>query len=521
MACHVETGRPHAAGSTPSRPPCVARVAVELPLEEPLDYLVPTALQQRCAPGQRVMVPVGRRELLGYIVDLGTHSAHSDLKPLSEILDDAPLLSPDLLWLTKWVADYYLCPWGQVIKAAVPEGFRSRSEAVYDLAPEARQASQAWPAGRAGEVLRSLERQGTLRQRDLSRAAGGANLAAVLRRLRDQGLVLQSRRRLPPRVRERTAAVVRLVAGADAARTLQEQLSRRAPRQADVLACLLEEPACELKTLRSRVAGAAAAVKRLQQSGVVEVLREEDLRRVVPASAPRTAPPVLNEAQARALDQIEAGLADPDGAPILLHGVTASGKTEVYMRAIATILRQGRSAIVLVPEIALTEQLVQRFAARFASGLAVLHSGLSGGERFDEWRRLARGDARIAIGTRSAVFAPTPDLGLLVVDEEHDTSYKQEEAPRYNARDVAIVRARRSGAAVILGSATPAVESYYNARQGKYRLVSLPGRVDDRALPAVTLVDQREHRAPDERIVSGRCGKPSRPAWNAASRVSS
>ena len=298
--------------------------------------------------------------------------------------------------------------------------------------------------------------------------------------------------------------MVRLVAGTDAARTLQEQLSRRAPRQADILACLLEEPACELKMLRSRVAGAAAAVKRLQQAGVVEVLHAEDLRRVVPAAAPQAAPPpVLNDAQARALERIEASLADPDGTPILLHGVTGSGKTEVYMRAIAAVLQQGRSAIVLVPEIALTAQLVQRFAARFASALAVLHSGLSGGERFDEWRRLARGDVRIAIGTRSAVFAPTPDLGLIVVDEEHDASYKQEEAPRYHARDVAVVRARRSGAAVILGSATPAVESYHNARQGKYRLVSLPCRVDDRSLPAITLVDQREHGAPDERVVSG------------------
>ena len=503
MAGDVESGKPHAAVSTPFQPPCIAKVAVELPLEEALDYRVPAALQPRCEPGQRVMVPVGRRELLGYIVDLTTHSTVSDLKPLSEILDDTPVLSPDLLWLTKWVSDYYLCPWGLVIKAAVPEGFRDRSVAVYDLTPEARQAPETWPTGKAGEVLRALEHQGSLRQPDLARATGAGGLAGLLRRLTDQGLVSRNRQRLPPRVRGRTATVVRLAVEAKAARSLQGQLRRRAPRQAEILACLLEQPTCAMKTLRSRVAGAADAVKRLRQSGIVELLQAEELRRVVPASAAQpAAAPVLNDAQRRALGHIEDDLADPGGTPILLHGVTGSGKTEVYMRAIAAVLRQGRSAIVLVPEIALTQQLVQRFAERFASGLTVLHSGLSGGERFDEWRRLARGDARIAVGTRSAVFAPAQDLGLIVVDEEHDTSYKQEEAPRYNARDVAIVRARQNRATVVLGSATPAVESYYNAQQGKYRLVSMPSRVNDRALPAINLVDQRQHGGPEERIVS-------------------
>ena len=503
MACDVESGQPLPNGSAPSLPPCIARVAVELPLEEPLDYRIPVALQPHCAVGQRVMVPVGRRELLGYVVDLTFRSTVSSLKSLSEILDDTPLVSPDMLWLTKWVSDYYLCPWGQVLKAAVPEGFRSRSVAVYDLTPQGRQDSEAWPAGRAGELLRTLKRRGSLAQRDLARAVGTDNLAGLLRRLRDQGLVCQNRKRLAPRVRARTTTMVRLIPEADAARTLEEQIRSRAPKQARILACLLEEPTCEMKTLRSRVAGAAAAVKRLQQLGVVEVFQAEDLRRVVPSSPRQSAPmPVLNETQRRALEQIEANVADPDGTPILLHGVTGSGKTEVYMRAIAKVLGQDRSAIVLVPEIALTEQLVQRFAARFASGLAVLHSGLSEGERFDEWRRLARSDVRIAIGTRSAVFAPMQHLGLIIVDEEHDTSYKQEEAPRYNARDVAIVRARQNRATVVLGSATPAVESFYNARQGKYQLVSLPRRVDDRSLPTVTLVDQRQHGAPEERIVS-------------------
>lgn len=505
MASDAELAQPSASDLTPrSILPCIAKVIVELPLDEPLDYRIPMALQGHCAVGQRVMVPVGHRELLGYVVELASHSTVSDLKPLNEVLDETPVVSPDLLRLTKWVADYYLCAWGQVLKAAIPEGFRERSATVYDLTPAARQSPAAWPSGRAGEVLRCLERQGARRRQDLAKAIGPSSLAGLLQRLQDQGLVTQTRQRRAPKVRERKATMVRLLVGADAARALVAQIRNRAPNQAKVLTCLLEQPACELKTLRRQAAGAPAAVKRLQQQGVVEAYQVEDLRRVVPSPSGQPATqPVLNDAQRHALEQIEAKLGAPDGTPVLLHGITGSGKTEVYMRAIASVLRQGQSALVLVPEIALTEQLVQRFAARFASRLAVLHSGLSGGERFDEWRRLARGDVRIAIGTRSAVFAPLQRLGLIVVDEEHDTSYKQEEAPRYNARDVAIVRAQQSRAVVVMGSATPAVESFHNAQRGKYLLLSLPHRIDDKPLPAITLVDQRVHAAPNERIVSG------------------
>ena len=486
-----------------STSPCIAKVIVELPLEDPLDYRIPPALQRHCAVGQRVMVPVGHRELLGYVVGLAAHSTLSDLKPLNEVLDETPVVSADLLRLTKWVADYYLCSWGQVLKAAIPEGFRERSATVYDLTPEARQSSPTWPSSRAGEVLRCLECRGALRRHDLAKAVGAPNLAALLRRLQDQGLVSQTRQRHAPKVRERTTTMVRLIPAADTVRTLVEQIRPRAPNQAKVLVFLLEQPACEMKALRRQLAGAPAAVKRLQQQGVVELYEVEDLRRVVPPpSGQPPSLPVLNDAQRRVLEQIEANLAAPDGTPVLLHGITGSGKTEVYMRAIAGVLRQGKSALVLVPEIALTDQLVQRFAARFPSRLGVLHSGLSGGERFDEWRRLARGDAQIAVGTRSAVFAPMQHLGLIVVDEEHDTSYKQEEAPRYNARDVAIVRAQQSGAVVVMGSATPAVESFHNAQTGKYLLLSLPHRIDDKPLPAITLVDQREHTAPNQRIVS-------------------
>jgi primosomal protein N' (replication factor Y) len=483
--------------------PAIAQVAVELPLETPLDYQIPPALRPRCCVGQRVLVPVGQRQLLGYIIGLTRTSAVSDLRELLEVLDDTPLLTPELLRLTRWVAEYYMCPWGQVLKAAVPEGFRVQSAIVYALTPAAQEQPQAWPEGRAGDLLQCLAQHGAQRPQELAHRLGTQQLGSLLRRLQAQGLIRQAQQRQPPKTRQRFISVVRLRIPSAEAHELRQRLHARAPAQAAVLTLLQGQSTWELPALRAQLPGATAAVKRLAQQAIVEVVQEEKLRLVVQPSVMSHIPlPVLNQAQQHALLQIEAKLTAPDAVPVLLYGVTGSGKTEVYMQAIATVLRQGKTALVLVPEISLTDQLVERFAARFASHIAVLHSGLSAGERFDEWRRLARGEARIAIGARSAVFAPLPALGLIVVDEEHDTSYKQEETPRYNARDVAIVRAQQCQAVVVLGSATPALETFQHARSGKYLLLTLPHRVEEKPLPDITLVDQRTRIMPNERVIS-------------------
>lgn len=483
--------------------PAIAQVAVELPLEAPLDYRIPQDLRPACRVGQRVLVPVGKRQVLGYIVGLASSSTIADLKELVEILDDTPLVTPALLQLTRWIAEYYLCPWGQVLKAAVPEGFRVQTDAVYALTATAQDNPQVWPQGRAGEVLQSLAHRAGQRQHELERRLGVSDLASVLRRLQHQGLLLRQQQRLPPRTQPRLVTVVRLCLPPPAAYDLQQRLQQRSPSQAAVLAVFQAQPEWELSALRQRLPGAPAAVQRLAARAAVEVVQVEKLRAVVPAPPMLAAPPhTLNQAQQHALWHIESRLAAADSTPVLLYGVTGSGKTEVYMRAIGTALHQGKTALVLVPEIALTDQLVERFVARFASHIAILHSGLSAGERFDEWRRLACGEARIAIGARSAVFAPLNNLGLVVVDEEHDTSYKQEETPRYNARDVAIVRAQQSRAVVVLGSATPALETFHNARTGKYLSLSLPQRVEDKPLPGITVIDQRAHATPNERVIS-------------------
>ncbi|MGQ4806872.1 primosomal protein N' [Candidatus Entotheonellaceae bacterium PAL068K] len=483
--------------------PAIAQVAVELPIQTPLDYQIPAPLRPRGQVGQRVLVPLGQRQVQGYIVGLATTSTVANPRDVLDVLDDTPLLTPALLELTRWVAEYYMCPWGQVLKAAIPAGFRVRSSAVYALPPDAQAAAHTWPTGKAGKVLHCLAKHGAQRHAELVQRLEISHLRPLLRRLQQQGLLHSEPTQLPPKTGQRLVAVVRLRLSSQEAQALQQRLQRRAPTQAAILTLLQQQPRCELAVLRACIPGATAAVKRLEQRHAVELVRMEKMRQVIPSLAgDRVSPPVLNQAQQLALDHIEARLTTPNNTPILLHGVTGSGKTEIYTRAIATVLHQGKTALVLVPEISLTNQLTDRFAARFESDVAVLHSGLSEGERFDEWRRLARGEARIAIGARSAVFAPLPRLGLIVVDEEHDTSYKQEELPRYHARDVAIVRAHQSGAVVVLGSATPSLEAFHRVKTGKYLMLSLPHRVEAKPLPLITIIDQRVRTTPNERIIS-------------------
>jgi primosomal protein N' (replication factor Y) len=485
----------------------VAQVALEQPLAAPLDYRVPESLADACQLGQRVLVPLGPRHVQGYVVALAPCSdlEVEALKPIVDVLDDVPLLTSALLQLTRWVADYYMCPWGLVLKAAVPQGFRVRSEVVYSLTPQAQADASAWPGGRAASALQSLVEHGPQRRDELARKleVDVKGLGPLLRRLQAEGWVAGEQQRQRPKVRQRMVAVVRLMWSPDAAEALQQEVASRAPKQVAVLAQLIQQPLWELTDLQARVPGARAAVQRLVQRGAVTLEQVEKMRSVVPKDVSgRDALPRLSPAQQHAFQQIEVKLAAPDGVPVLLLGVTGSGKTEVYMRAIDTALKQDKTAIVLVPEISLTAQATERFTMRFGNRIAVLHSGLSAGERFDEWRRLARGEARIAIGARSAVFAPLTNLGLIIVDEEHDTSYKQEESPRYHARDVAIVRAQQERAVVVLGSATPALETFHHARRGKYLHLSLPKRVRDQPLPKILIVDQRAHATPNERVIS-------------------
>ena len=449
-----------------------------------LDYRVPSALWRADLPGCRVVLPLGRRRVVGVVCELVTAPAREKLKDVEAVLDDVPVLDRHLLALCRWMADYYLVPLAEAVATALPAPLRIEAERTIALTaalaqdtavPEhERELVSALRGGRhtAGALASSLR-------------LTPAQLNRRLQALRRKGWieVTETLREHAPTKHVRFYQAVTRAEGA-------ASLTRR-PALAAIHRYLREHPLrrASLNELRGSFPNVAVKLRALTAAGLVRY-HEEEVYRTVSAPPPpdRTVTPTDDQRQALA------SIATAEGfAPFLLWGVTGSGKTEVYLRAIADTLANQKTALVLVPEISLTHQLVDRLQARFGERVAVLHSGLSSGERWDEWRRIARGQAPIVVGARSAVFAPLPRLGLIVVDEEHDSSYKQDEGMRYHGRDVAVVRARGARCPVVLGSATPSMESYFNARSGRYRWLELRQRVEARALPTVELVDLR-HR---------------------------
>jgi len=464
-------------------------IAFPTGVETSLTYRVPEEWHELATPGKRVLVPLGGRRVTGYLVGHRERPPVSSIKDLHEILDAEPLLDAHLLELTRWAAEYYLCPWGEVIRTALPPGIDS-------LTCQVARVTSAGAAAMDGEgFLRPGERELLA----FLRVRGEAPLPALTRRWRRaramahslarRGLVdLQAEVR-PPRIRPLTIPQCILAPGVSPETA---PLSPRAMKQRAILRALAGAPAGLPKG--EAAAGNPTALAVLIRRGLVQ-MREVEVTRDPFAHpqglAPSESPRELTAAQAEAVALVQTALSERRFLPVLLHGVTGSGKTEVYLQAIENALGQGRQALVLVPEIALTPLTVRRFLARFGGKVAVLHSGLRGGERYDAWRRIRRGEADIVVGARSAVFAPLPRLGILVVDEEHDPSYKQEEGPRYHGRDVAIMRAKLLQVPVILGSATPSLESFERAQTGRYRLVRLPQRIEERPLPRVDVVDLR------------------------------
>ncbi|MBI2881612.1 MAG: primosomal protein N' [Candidatus Tectomicrobia bacterium] len=413
--------------------PQYVEVAVPVPLTRTFTYRVPDSVRERKGSlrGKRVRVPFGGRILTGCVVGPAEPPADRKVLDILSVLDDGLVATDEVLRLTRWMADYYCAGWGEALKAALPAG-----------------------AGRP------TEKSG----------------------------------------RERVCTVGALPPQEEVSRVL-----RRSPRQRELLGLVLDAAGggghpesggagVSLRSLPPSLRG--GPFKALVQRGwirVQEVEAEGPAEGGTPRApqAPAGDPPALMEDQRAALNAVVGALDAGGYRAFLLQGVTGSGKTEVYLRAMERALALGRGALVLVPEIALTPQLLQRFRSRFGGRVAELHSGLAPSERRRQWRRAAEGPASIVVGARSAVFAPVRRLGLVVVDEEHDASYKQEESPRYNARDAALVRARQAGACAILGSATPSLESFYNGEAGKYVRLCLPKRVEDRPLPRVSVVDLR------------------------------
>ena len=467
-----------------------AEVALPVPLPQTFSYGIPESLA-RAGEGFRVRVRFGARSLIGCIFEIQqlppTLPPGATMKPLSSLVDHEAVLSPSQLALARFISDYYLAAPGLVCRAMLPPETAHEERLLYQRVKSADSPPESAIASR---ILEALSRPMTASA--LARVLGKKSVTGTLAALLEEGLV---ERKHPGGGGARTIRVARITE--EGSRALHQGKLRPAATRILTLLSTSTDPVSVFTIRRELDLGTAGPFRALAKKGYVEILAEESRRspwgpRGSLAPSERSEDFELAPAQREALHAIESAIATREFHPAVLRGVTGSGKTEVYLRAAVAALAQGRSVLMLVPEIALTPRLAALLHSRFGDEVAILHSALGAGERRDEWWRIRQGEARVVVGARAAVLAPLESLGLVVVDEEHEGSYKQEESPRYNARDVAIVRARNDGAVVVLGSATPSLESYSHAVEGRYRLLTLPDRIADRPLARVTLLDMRE-----------------------------
>ncbi len=469
-------------------------LAFPLALDKTLTYEVPRALHDRVAVGMRALAPVQSRVKLGIVVKVMGESAVAEPRPIIDLPDDAPIFDDAMLNLCQWIAEYYCCSWGEALACAVPAAIKTGPKIRYHLVTE--QVGTGRFSDRQRKIIAALYTRGPLTTGQLAKECGGQSLSNTLNALVKRDVLREERIFRDSEENILKELWVRLIKDAVPDTDELMAMQRRAPKRAAVYLDLLQgEHERAATALYTKHNTNKTVLQALEKAGLV-TLYESELYRVpdMKADALAATKHRLNPEQQATYEALCGAVDEKRYATFLLRGITGSGKTEVYLQAIETVLQQGRDAIMLVPEISLTPQTVGRFYARFSQDIAVLHSGLSDGERYDAWRRARQGKVRIVVGARSAVFAPLPDVGIIIVDEEHDNSYKQNETPRYHARDVAIVRARKNRAVCVLGSATPSVESYYNSETQKSTRLELLQRATAGVLPKVHLVDMRREQ---------------------------
>lgn len=471
-----------------------ARVAVDTGATSSVDcltYEVPDGLVGETCIGACVLVPLGPRQAVGYVVGFEERPSVEKTRPIIGVLDSPVRLDEDMLRLAEWISRQYLCPIARVVGSMLPGVMHMRVQARVDAAEGWESSNELTPSERL--VLETILTRGPeLPVEGLSGALGRDSLMRALRQLERKGAVRRTWRLLQPSGRPRVLKGVRL---ADSASASQETLLSLPPKQAQAMKLVAELGRdVSLVELGQRYGLSSSPVSALQKKGLLEPVQITFRRDPAFVRIEQTRVS-LSEEQRNAVDSIIAALDAGSYQRFLLHGVTASGKTEVYLRCIERAMERGKTSLVLLPEIALTTQVMNIFKSRFLDNVAVMHSALSAGERCDEWVRTERGEAKVVLGARSAVFAPLRNLGLVVVDEEHESSYKQDTHPRYNARDVAAQRARETGAVLVLGSATPSIESYYGAHDGRSRLIQMTSRVENRPMPRVEVADLRREFA--------------------------
>jgi len=468
-------------------------VAVSAPIHMPLTYLSPIDNQQHLMPGLRVLVPLGGRKVTGYILaTVDSAPPGQKLKEVYEVLDNRPLFPLELVRFFEWIARYYHYPIGEVIKTALPAGLNKKSGRRVLLTEKGR-------IHLSGLIEAELENSpwlsGLLDKGEISPHSTGRIWSTKERRIleswEEKGWIDIISELTGGRTKTRTEQCCALSERAGSVKDLKVS-EQKTIEVLQSIATATGRRFVPRREITREYSGAAKGLKSLSQKKIVifdeqQVYRDPFGECFLESDIPES----LTVEQKDALDSIIPAIKKGRYSPFLLHGVTGSGKTEVYLQATEKALELGKSVLVLVPEIALATQIEAHFLSRFGSRVALLHSGLTSGQRFDQWNRIVQGEADIVIGARSAVFAPLAEPGLIIVDEEHDSSYKQDDGLRYHGRDLAVLRASQSDAVVILGSATPSVSSYYHAINGKYNLLNLKKRIEDRPLPTVEVVDMQ------------------------------
>lgn len=484
----------------------IAQIIVDVPVNRtnrPFDYRVPPWLRPLIRVGSRVVVPFGPRQLQGYVIGIvEDEEAFPDLSRIKDVVqvqDDTPPLTPELLKMSEWMSKQYLCPWVTAVQAMLPAVLKGKSE-KWLTATDSLEEDACARSGLLWELFRK-------RQIPLAEVEKQFPEEYLLVPGWIQSGLLATEYQVRDRITRKQQSFVRSLLDAAGLEQAIGSLTARAEQMRRVLELLLmhKEQSLSVQMLRDEYGITRSPLKSLEAKGwiaidQVEVYRDPYANRRFQEKQKPTFTPVQEAALAPILQSIESG----EYGSYLLHGVTGSGKTEVYLEAIERTLEKGREAIFLVPEISLTPQMVERFKARFGADVAVLHSALSQGERYDEWRKIIRNQVKVVVGARSAIFAPFRNVGLIVIDEEHESSYKQEETPRYHAREVALWRAKENQGVLVMGSATPALETYALATRGRYELLRMPERVGNRPMPQVHVVDMREELQAQNRSMFSR-----------------
>ena len=465
-------------------------VAVALPVYGLYTYIVPEEMANIALPGKRVLVPFGQRRVTGYVLNEIERENEviddKEIKAIIDVLDERSLFQPSMVPFFEWISDYYIHPIGEVIKTALPGGLNLCEIVSYAITDEGKEATGGKQAAPLEERVLSLLEKCPMSVKELRREMNNNISGALLYSMEKRKLIDKRKEIKQGKTKTITESYISLSGDCFPSGKISRSREK-------IIDCLKSYGELSLKRLKEFVPGASRAVKALENEGYIISSRKPVYRDPFGETISPDIAPVLTPEQEKVISETGSFLGK-GFAPFLLTGVTGSGKTEVYMQLASFAVKQGFGVLVLVPEIALISQMERRFRARFGECVAILHSGLSTGEKFDQWIRIADKKTPVVIGARSAIFAPLCNTGIIIVDEEHDSSYKQEGGLKYNARDLAVVRAKLENCIVLLGSATPSIQSYHNVLLKKFSEVTLTRRVEDRALPEITVVDLKKNR---------------------------